>query len=300
MGIARRLISSSGGEVEPFSFKIQTTSTDQVFELPLTSPDGLQPNILVDWGDGSSDRITSTTDVDNLHTYSSIGTYTIEIRGNLYGFKVNNDATYRDLYIEVVNWGNVYLREINFYGCSNLDTLPVDGSNNATNNEGLNFVRRFDNTFRETGITSIPNGLFDFSTSVISFTNTFRFTFGITSIPSGLFDNNTNVLVMAGTFNGLTGLTTIPAGLFSNNTGIQNFQSVFRNCRDLTGIPLTLFDNNLDVTTFENSFNMASTANDLTGDAPDIWNRTPEPFGEDCFAFCTGLDNFASIPSNFK
>lgn len=300
MSIARRLISSSGGELEPFSFNIQTTTSGQNYELPLTAPNGNQPNILVNWGDGTEDTITNVSDVEKLHTYSTSGTYTIEIEGFLPGFEVNNNSTYRELYIGVNHWGFVGLRQIDFYGCSNLSTLPTDGSNNAINNEGLLNIRRFDETFRSTGLTVIPNGLFDFSPNVVSFTNTFRFSFGITSIPSGLFGNNTNVTVMAGTFNGLTGLTTIPSGLFSNCPDIQNFQSVFRNCRDLTSIPLTLFDNNQNVTTFANSFNMASTANDLIGDAPDIWNRTPEPFGEDCFAFCTGLNNFASIPNNFK
>jgi len=299
MSIARRLISVQG-ELEPFSFDIQTTSANTVYELPLTSVGGQQPNITVDWGDETSDTITSVSDTDREHTFATASTYTIEISGTLPGFKVNNDPVYRDLYTAVNHWGNVGVKEIDFYGCSNLTSLPVDGSNNAIDNEGLSSVSRFDDTFHSTGITVIPNGLFDFAVNVISFTNTFAFSNGITSIPSGLFDNNTEVLVMAGTFNGLTGLTTIPTGLFDNNIKIQNFQSVFRNTRDLTGIPIALFDNCPDVTTFANAFNMASTANDLTGDAPDIWNRSPEPLGTDCFAFCTGLTNFASIPNNFK
>jgi len=299
MSIARRLISVQG-ELEAFSFDIQTTSADTVYELPLTTVDGLQPNITVDWGDGNTDTITSISDTEREHTYSTANTYTIKISGELPGFKVNNSSSYRNLYTAVNNWGRVGIRELDFYGCSNLDTLPVDISNNAINNEGLNNVIRFDNTFRETGLSIIPSGIFDFSENVISFTNTFAFSNGITSIPSGLFDNNTNVLIMAGTFNALTRLTQIPSGLFNNNIDIQNFQSVFRNCRDLTEIPIGLFDNNQNVTTFANAFNMASTANDLAGDAPELWTRDPEPLGTDCFAFCTGLNNFASIPNNFK
>lgn len=300
MSIARRLISSSGGELEPFSFNIQTTTSGQNYQLPLTAPNGNQPNILVNWGDGTEDTITNVSDTEKTHTYSSVGTYTIEIKGFLPGFEVDNNSTYRDLYTEVNHWGFVGLREINFIGCSNLSILPTDGSNNAINNEGLVNITRYVSTFASTGLTGIPSGLFDFSPNVVSFTNTFKFSFGITSIPSGLFDNNANVAVMAGTFNGLTRLTTIPSELFTNCPNIQNFQSVFRNCRDLTSIPLTLFDNNQNATRFDNAFNMATEANDLTGVAPDIWNRNPVPLGENCFAFCTGLNNFASIPNNFK
>jgi hypothetical protein len=45
---------------------------------------------------------------------------------------------------------------------------------------------------------------------------------------------------------------------------------------------------------------MSSTANALTGTAPELWLRTPTPAGTDAFNNCTGLANFASIPLNFR
>ena len=307
MGIWRRLI-TSGGQVDPFIFKITTTSSNQVFELPVTAPNGNQPNFVVNWGDGNEDTITSTTDLALTHTYSTANTYTISVEGFCEGFQVNNNASYRGLYVEVVDWGNIGLKRIDFYGCNNLTTLPTDGSGNATNNVGLSTIERFDNTFYGTGITSIPVGLFDYAVNAISFTNTFTFVLGLSgnAIPSGLFDNNTNVRLFSGTFNACLNLTQIPTGLFDNNTLVQNFSSVFRNCRSLTSIPSHLFTNNQNVTTFSNSFNMATTSNALTGTTPadangdEIWERTPLPLGTDCFAFCTGLSNFASIPVSFK
>jgi hypothetical protein len=45
---------------------------------------------------------------------------------------------------------------------------------------------------------------------------------------------------------------------------------------------------------------MSTTSNALDGDAPPIWSRPSPPSGTAAFRNCTGLDNFASIPLNFK
>ena len=309
MSIARRLISIEAGQVRPFKFTIQV-GANQLFELPLTSPGGKQPNITVTWGDGSgTTTITSTTSSDRFHTYTSGGTYQIVVNGYCPGFNVNNNPSYKTLYRSVDDWGQVRFEQIDFYGCSNLTTIPNDGNTptpNATLNEGLNTVLRFDSTFRQTGINVIPAGLFDYSGNAISFIDTFVF-IGISSIPSGLFDNNTNVSSFSGTFNACLSLSSIPNGLFDNNTQVVNFSSVFRNCRSLTAIPSNFFTNNQSVTTFANAFNMATTANSLGGTTPtdtpsgdEIFERTPTPVGTDCFAFCSGLTNFGLIPSTFK
>ncbi len=281
MSIARRLISIEAGQVRPFKFTIQTGGANTQFELPLTSPGGKQPNIVVDWGDSSgTTTILQTLDSGRFHTYSTAGTYQIIISGYCPGFNVNNNSSYKGLYRSFDDWGGIDFEQIDFFGCINLTTIPSDVSNNATLNEGLNTVLRFNSTFRQTGITIIPNGLFDFSSNVTSFVNTFVFCTGISSIPSGLFDNNTQVV---------------------------NFESVFRNCRSITAIPSNFFSNNQSVTTFSNAFNMATTANSLGGATPtdtpsgdEIFERTPTPIGTDCFAFCSGLTNFGSIPATFK
>lgn len=307
MSIARRLLSIEAGQVRPFKFTIQTTSVNTQFELPITAPGGKQPNITVSWGDGGSDSvITSVTSSDRFHTYSSAGTYQIIISGYCPGFSVGNNPSYKNLYKSVDDWGVVQFEEIDFYGCINLTTIPADVSNNATLNDGLNTVLRFNSTFRQTGITIIPSGLFDYASNVTSFVNTFVFCQGLTSIPSGLFDNNTNVTSFSGTFNALLNLTSIPTNLFDNNALVVNFESVFRNCRKVAGIPSNFFTNNQQVTTFANAFNMATTSNLLTGVTPtdsngdEIWQRTSTPIGTDCFAFCSGLTNFGSIPATFK
>jgi hypothetical protein len=307
MSIARRLLSIEAGQVRPFKFTIQTTSTNTQFELPITAPGGKQPNLTVSWGDGSGDStIIQSLAAARFHTYSSAGTYQIIVSGYCPGFSVGNNPLYKNLYKSVDDWGAVQFEEIDFYGCINLTTLPANGSNNAILNDGLNTVKRFNSTFRQTGITIIPSGLFDYSSNVTSFVNTFVFCTGITSIPSGLFNSNTNVTSFSGTFNALLNLTSIPTGLFNNNPLVVNFESVFRNCRKVAGIPPEFFTNNQQVTTFANAFNMATTSNLLTGVTPEdangdeIFERGSSPIGTDCFAFCSGLTNFGSIPATFK
>ena len=168
MSIARRLIASTGGgAVEPFKFQIAVAS-GQTYKLPLFSVNGTQPNIIVSWGDSSESTITDTSDSDKFHTYTSGGTYEIQIIGSLPGFRVENDI-YRTLYTAILDWGNVGIRSINFHGCINITTIP-----NATS--GLGRVTIWNNTFRGTGITSIPSGLFDFSTNASQFVDTFSFT----------------------------------------------------------------------------------------------------------------------------
>ena len=297
MGIFRRLITPTG-EVEAFVFTIQTTTSNQSFELPVYSFGGVQPNISVDWDDSSTSTITSETDSARLHTFTSAGTYTIAVTGVMPAFKVDNNPLYRTLYKSVVHWGTTNVKLMNFYGASNLTSLPNSGGI-ATNNQGLNTLINADNFMRNTGITSIPSGLFDFAINITSFVDSFSF-INITSIPSGLFDNCTQVTTFNSTFNQCFNLASIPPNLFDNNTSVVNFSSTFKSCISIASIPSGLFDNNTSVVTFFSLFRMPTTSNSLSGNAPTLWTRVPEPLGTYAFRNCTGLTNYASIPANWK
>ena len=290
MGIFRRLL-GTGFNQEPFQVEI-TLSSVLDFSLPIfTSPlTGVDPNFYVDWGDGNEDIITSAADPNKTHTYSSAGTYIISIIGYMPSWRVDNNSAIRSLITDLIQWGDVGLEAISFYGCNNLTGVPAGYT-------GLGAVRSFNNAFRNTGLTSIPSTLFEFSNLADSFVDTFSFT-RITQVPSGLFDNNTLTTSFNSTFNACTLLTIVPNDLFDNCPNVINFSSTFRNCRALTNIPS--FDNNLNVTIFSNIFNMSSTTNALVGTAPELWNRIPEPAGFDAFRNCVNLTNFASIPTIWK
>jgi len=170
MSIARKLIPSDSGESFPMKIKVSVTS-GAVFTLPLVDYGALTPNIVINWGDGtSSGSITSSTDAARIHTYASAGEYIITISGFMPGFKVNNNSAIRTLITEIVQWGIVGLRTFDFYGCNNLSILPGSAALSAVGGyTGLNEVISFASSFRATGISSIPADIFDYSTYATTF-----------------------------------------------------------------------------------------------------------------------------------
>jgi hypothetical protein len=298
MGIFRRLVPlDGGGEPIPFKIQVTTTSNGQIFTLPLVSFGSFATDIEVAWGDATpTSTITSVGDSDRIHTYATAGVYTVEIIGQMPGFKVNNNAAIRSLITGIIDFGRVGLRTLDFNGCTNITSIPASGTMEV-GYRGLNNIISFAGFMRGTGITSIPADIFDFSPSATTFSDIFSFT-SITTIPTGLFDNSTNANSFASAFNSCTLLNTYSANLFASSTNAINFSSTFRNCLALTFAQQ--FTANTSVTIFDNVYNMSTTSNALDGNAPTLWSRSPTPSGTDAFNNCTGLDNFASIPLNFK
>ena len=294
MSIARRLVPLDE-DAAPFRIGVTVTS-GQTFTLPIANFGSLSPNFGVSWGDGASGTVTSATDPDRIHTYSTGGTYTITITGLMPSFKVANNSTIRLLITSIIDFGRVGLRELDFYGCTNITSIPASGTM-AIGYEGLGEIITFANFMRSSGITSIPSDLFDYSTSTTTFSDSFSFT-TITSIPSGLFDNNVSATNFSSCFNNCQSLSSYPSDLFDNNVNVVNFSSTFRNCRSLTS-PLQFTFNTL-VTVFNNVYNMNTTSNAMTGTAPALWSRVPEPSGFRAFYNCVNLSNYASIPANWK
>lgn len=300
MGIARRLAESDASQSFPFVFKVTTSSANTVFTCPLTDFGGLTPNLVINWGDGSSSPvITASNSVNRVHTYVSANTYIITISGTMPGFQVNNNASIRNLITELVQWGTVGLRTVNFYGCSNLTAIPGSTSLSGVGGyTGLIDVLNFSNFMNGTRITAIPSDIFDYSPNATIFASAFATISTLTTVPSGLFDNVTSAVSFASCFFACTALTNVPSTLFDQNINVTTFSSTFRNCRALTNVLQFTFNTN--VSTFTQVYNMSSTSNALVGTAPELWNRIPTPAGTDAFNNCINLTNFASIPLNFK
>jgi len=288
MSIWRKLM--SGFEQEPFIFEV-TVSNNETITLPFVEVSGVSFECTVDWGDSSSSTILAHNDINRIHTYTTAGTYPISISGICPGFRVNN-ASIRNNIISILQFGTVGFRFLDFFGCSLITTIP-DGD------VGFSNLLNVANFMRSTGITTIPANIFVFSPGLLSAVDAFSFT-NITQIPSGLFNNNTVIQDFNSCFNGCVSLTEIPSTLFNNNTQAINFGNTFRSCINITSIPIGLFDSNQNVTTFEGVFRMPTTSNALTGNAPTLWTRIPEPAGTGAFRNCTGLDNFNIIPANWK
>ena len=300
MSIARKLIPSDSAQVFPFVFKVTTTSANTVFTCPLSDYGSLTPNLTISWGDGtSSGLITSSSSVNRIKTYAAAGTYTVSISGFMPGFTVNNNSAIRNLITELVQWGIVGLRTINFYGCGNLTSIPGSGTLSGVGGyTGLAEVVSFNSAFQATRLSSIPSDLFDYSPNATTFSNTFASILTLTSVPTGLFDNVPLATTFSSCFFACTALTSVPSTLFDQNVNATNFSGTFRNCLSLTNV--LQFTYNTNVTIFNNVYNMSTTANALSGTAPQLWNRTPTPAGTAAFRNCTGLSNYASIPVNWK
>ena len=119
-----------------FVFTIDTENTSSgsslntQFMMPLVS--GGSYNATVNWGDGSSDTITSYNQQEVTHTYSSAGQYEISIEGTLQGWQFNN-AGDRLKMLDVKQWGVLDLStSAAFYGCTNLDASATDAPTVST------------------------------------------------------------------------------------------------------------------------------------------------------------------------
>lgn len=119
-------------------------------------------------------------------------------------------------------------------------------------------------------------------------------------IPSGLLDNIPTRTAYQLTFDNCTSLKEIPRGLFDKAAGLNNLRGCFQRCTSLTAIPGDIFDQNDEITIFQACFNQCTA---LTGPAPELWDTTRWPRVQSyelCFYGCTGLSNYADIPSGWK
>ena len=299
MGIFRRMTTEgTAGVAYPFIFNVTVNSGTEI-TLPLANYGSLTPTITVDWGDSSGiTTITSATSLSRKHTYSTTGTYSITIRGFLPSFTVNNSSLIRSYITSIVQFGTVGFRKLDFYGCTNLTSIPSSSSmSGAGGYTGLSTVIDFSFFAASTGLTAIPTDLFQYAVDALVFTSAFQFS-KITSISANIFQYNTKVTSFSSTFLACTLLTSVVSTLFDTNTAVTDFSKAFQNCRALTNV--LAFTNNTSVTTFNNTYYMGSTSNALSGTAPTLWTRSPVPYGVGCFFNCTGLTNYASIPSTFR
>lgn len=112
-----------------FVFKVKTdnagVSPSDSFRLPLISTGSY--NFVVDWGDSSTDTITTWNQTEATHKYASAGTYTVTILGLCKGWQFNN-ARDRLKFIEIARWGCFDSGNTigTFRGCANLILNSVE------------------------------------------------------------------------------------------------------------------------------------------------------------------------------
>ena len=115
----------------PFSFRVRTnlagSSNDDQFRLPLIAASNI--NATVNWGDGTSDNITSYNQSETTHTYSSQDTYDITIEGVIDGWQFSDATVGGDrAKIQLIEkYGTLDISTNGtFSNCANLNTTTTD------------------------------------------------------------------------------------------------------------------------------------------------------------------------------
>lgn len=188
-----------------------------------------------------------------------------------------------------------------FYDCEGLTSIP----------ESLFYQNPLVTSFRTTfygckGIKSIPDKIFFYNPEVTDFHHIFAYCTAIKEIPSEIFSKNTKVKDFSEAFAGCEEITAIPVGLFDNCPDVENFGGTFGGCSKLTSIPEGLFDKCTKVTNFGYTRSSGHVVgvfkhcSNLTGTAPELWNRGNVTSYSEAFKNCTKLDNYNDIPDDWK
>ena len=204
-------------------------------------------SLTFNWGDGNIQTVTSGSGI--THTYSSAGTYNLQITGTSQRVAFNGTGQSMVTAVTSPLLGITGIVDFlsTFNGCSNLASIPVDMFRYYPD------VVTFNYTFAGTKLTSLPSTLFKYNTQVTSFIFTFGNLYSLTAVPADLFKYNTKVTSFSTTFSS-TGLTSIPSSLFQYNTLVTDFSSTFIGCVALATLPANLFQYNTKVTSFSTTF----------------------------------------------
>ena len=209
-----------------FVFTIDTENTSSgsslntQFMMPLVS--GGSYNATVNWGDGSSDTITSYNQQEVTHTYTSAGQYEISIEGTLQGWQFNNAGDKLKM-LDVKQWGVLDLSTpTSFYGCTNLDASATDAPTVSSTS--------FSQIFRDCTNFNGAIGNWDITT-VTNLSSAFR---DAVSFNKSLNNWNTsNVTTLSTTFRGCTSFDQDLNSWDTSN--VENMSSCFRDCTQFNG-----------------------------------------------------------------
>jgi len=172
------------------------SSNSNQIKLPLESSGTYSFN--VDWGDGSSDTITTWNQAEVIHTYSSEGEYKLKINGTIVGFRFNYDGD-RLKILNIENWGPLRVGNNSGYfnGASNLKFTGTDA---------LNLTGTTDLTYMFGSASSFNGDISNWNTSqVTDMTNMFfyadSFTGNISTWDTSKVTNMYNMFALATSFN---------------------------------------------------------------------------------------------------
>ena len=176
-----------------FKMTVDTTQAGSAADTFILRLGNGVTNLTVDWGDGTSDVITTYNQADLTHVYASSGTYQISLSGSFVGIAYGNTGD-RLKVSSIDNWGNNQWTSMNgaFRGCSNMVANYSDSPDTALcsimsyaffNCTNFNGAVNFDTT----NVTSML-GMF---TSCINFNQPITFSTSTVTDMSNMFNTCT-------------------------------------------------------------------------------------------------------------
>lgn len=192
-----------------------------------------------------------------------------------------------------------------FTHCIQISSIPGELFENVVFPNTSNISLQ--NCFAQTGITSIPSGLFNSfkrHTHLYDLRSCFSST-AITEVPEGLLNSfGTSEMLLSSCFNGCASLTQIHGKMFYGSTNIGLLDNCFANCSSLQIIPANLFEG-IGLSEYGCSFSGCFMKTPITSIPADLFAPLKAmhpvvPYGnryalefDSCFASCASL---SSIP----
>jgi surface protein len=119
--------------VSVWNTNLTSTGSSNSLQIALPLISNGTYDFYVNWGDGTAvQRIQSFSDTNKTHNYATSGSKTISITGTITGWEFGGGKDCKKI-TSITSWGPLSFRvatgatSSNFYGCSNLTTLPFNG-----------------------------------------------------------------------------------------------------------------------------------------------------------------------------
>jgi len=232
------IITDGGVEDAPFQMTVQTTTANEVFEIPC-SYSATAFDATIDWGDGTTSTITSFSDPDLVHTYATAGTYQIEITGLFKSISFSNQES-RNKVLSVDNLGTLGWTSIRF-SCPNMTSF-TPGTCSTTEVTSMSNM-----LFGCSSLTSLDLTALDTS----NVTNMSQLVYGCSSLVTLDYStwDTSKVTNMNRMHRECTSLQTVSFADWDVSS-VQDFQEFFNSCGALTTADVSKWDTSSATTFF--------------------------------------------------
>jgi len=187
----------------------------------------------INWGDGSSSKITAYDQAEVTHTYPIAGTYKVKIDGVINGWRFNNGGDKAKI-TDISQWGDLLIGNSGgyFLGCSNLNVTATDVLDVSS---VTNFYQAF---YGCTNLITLDVSNWDVS-NVTTFGYAFRSCTNLTTLDVSNWDT-ISVGTFFRAFRDCSSLTTLDVSNW-DTSNVSNFRYAFRQCGNLTGLDISGF-----------------------------------------------------------